>query len=258
MRVALKFAYDGTKFHGYARQPDVRIVEGEILRALDEIGARHLRFRSGSRTDKGVSALGNVIAFDTNFRAEELCGALNSKLEDIYFYGYARVPLGFWPRYAEERWYRYHLYGKHDLGLFREIAGIFRGRHDFSGFSKMEDGRNPVREIKELRVEQEGDFTVMDIKAQSFLWQMVRRIVGAMMSVELGERDVEDIERALSGERIIFRIAEPEPLFLMDVRYRGVEFLVSGMEPPEEMRKNALLRLRFAEYLGNAVRGQWP
>lgn len=249
MRVALKFAYDGTKFHGYARQPEVRTVEGDILRALDAIGARYLRFRSSSRTDKGVSALGNVIAFDTNFRPEELCGALNSNLEDIYFYGYSRVPLAFWPRYADMRWYRYHLYGEHDMELLRSLADIFTGEHDFSSFSKREEGRNPVRKIEEISVKKEGEFTVIDIKAQSFLWQMVRRIVGAMISVEMGEKSEEDIERALMGEKVIFRIAEPEPLFLMDVIYKRVKFNILRVEKLGDLRKRALLHAKFLDYL---------
>jgi tRNA pseudouridine38-40 synthase len=250
MSVALKFAYDGTKFHGYARQPNVRTVEGEVLKALDSIGARHLRFRSASRTDKGVSALGNVIAFDTNFRPEELCGALNSRLEDIFFYAYARVPLEFWPRYADERWYRYHLYGRHDVKLLNDISELFMGEHDFSSFSKIEKGRNPVRSIDSIEIREDGDFTLIDIRAQSFLWQMVRRIVGAMISVEMGEKSIEDVERALHGEKVIFRIAEPEPLFLMDVVHRGVHFKRNELDGLEEYIKKTLLRLKFLKYLG--------
>ncbi len=250
MRIALKFAYDGTKFRGYARQSEVKTVEGEILRALDKIGARHLRFRCASRTDKGVSALGNVIAFDTNFRAEEICSALNANLEDIYFFGYARAPLEFNPRYAEERWYRYHLHGRHDISLFGKIADLFVGEHDFSSFARMEEGRNPIRKVKAVSISKEDDFTTIDIKAQSFLWQMVRRMVGAMLSVEKGDRTIEDVERAINGERIIFGIAPPEPLFLMDVRYSKLDFMDIG--PPErveDMRKSTLLKLRFLEYL---------
>lgn len=251
MRVALKFAYDGTKFHGYARQPDVKTVEGEILRAMEDVGIRHLRFRSGSRTDKGVSALGNVIAFDTNFAPEEICGALNSRLEDIYFHSYAKVSLGFWPRYANQRWYRYHLYGEHDVDLFRNIGEIFTGTHDFSSFSRMEKGRNPVRTIERIDVFQEGEFTIIDFRAQSFLWQMVRRMVGAMISVEKNEKDMEDVEHALNGERIVFRIADPEPLFLMDVVYKDVSFQPIYLKHVDPFIEKTMLRLKFLGYLKN-------
>lgn len=251
MRIALKFAYDGTGFHGYARQPGLRTVEGEILNALDKIGARHIRFRTASRTDKGVSALGNVIAFDTNFRPEEICGALNSSLEEIYFRGYVKVPLEFNPRTAEERWYRYHLYGDHDLNLLRELSEIFAGERDFSSFARMEEGRNPIRKIREIKISREGEFALIDIRAQSFLWQMVRRIVGAMLSVEQGEREIEDIKRALKGEKVIFSIAKPEPLFLMDIKYKKIDFELEKIpDKIGEMRKRALLRLKFLEYMG--------
>lgn len=249
MRIALKFAYDGTGFHGYARQPGLRTVEGEILNALDKIEARHIRFRTASRTDKGVSALGNVIAFDTNFRPDEICGALNSSLEDIYFRGYAEVPLGFNPRTAEERWYRYHLYGDHDLNLLRELSEIFTGERDFSSFARMEEGRNPVREIREIKISEKGEFVLIDIRARSFLWQMVRRIVGAMLSVEQGEREIDDIKRALKREKVIFSIAKPERLFLMDIRYKKIDFEFEKVpDKLEEIRKRALLRLKFLEY----------
>ncbi len=249
MRIALKFAYDGRQFHGYARQPGLRTVESEILDALDRIGARHLRFRSASRTDKGVSALGNVIAFDTNFRLEEICRALNANIEDIYFLGYAEVPLDFNPRIAEERWYRYHLYGRHDTSLFEEIAGIFLGEHNFSSFARMEEGRNPHREIRHIDIGEDEEFTLIDIRAQSFLWQMVRRIVGAMLSIEKGDRGIEDVERAIKGEKIIFSIAPSEPLFLMDVKYKNMEFERVEVRDLDDEKLEADLRLKFLRYL---------
>ena len=71
MRIAIKFAYDGSNFYGYARQPLLRTVEGELIRGLIKHGiiedTNDSCFRSASRTDKGVSAICNVAAFDTIF-----------------------------------------------------------------------------------------------------------------------------------------------------------------------------------------------
>jgi hypothetical protein len=79
-RVAVRVAYDGTCFAGSQRQPDQRTVEGELLRGLAKVGAlrsaEEARFQCASRTDRGVSAAGNVVAFDTSFRLDALLPAL--------------------------------------------------------------------------------------------------------------------------------------------------------------------------------------
>ena len=83
MRIAVKFAYDGRKFYGFARQPRLKTVEENILNILVENGfikdPKESHFRSASRTDKGVSALGNVIAFNTDSSKESESSAGNFK-----------------------------------------------------------------------------------------------------------------------------------------------------------------------------------
>lgn len=225
MRVAIKFAYDGTCFHGYQRQPDVRTVEGEIIESLrragivdDVIGAR---FRSGSRTDKGVSAIGNVLAFDTDFSLDEIIPAHNAYSRNVWFHSIAEAEDDFNPRTAAGRWYRYHLKRKENIDALSEAARVFVGEHDFSSFSR---GRGDAqRTMDSVGIQQEGDFTVIDIKGLSFLWQMVRKMVSAMERVEHGDLGLEEIRRALQGEELALKPAPPEPLFLMDV-FHDVEF----------------------------------
>src|SRR5213594_4061523 len=83
VRIAMKIAYDGTVFHGQARQPGLRTVEGEVIHALVRAPAirdvRTARFESASRTDRGVSALGNVVAFDTGLPPRAAVRAFNAK-----------------------------------------------------------------------------------------------------------------------------------------------------------------------------------
>ena len=250
MRVALRFGYDGRKFHGYARQPNVKTVEGEMLRALDRIEARHIRFRSASRTDKGVSAISNVVAFDTNFRPRELPGALNANLDHVFVHGWSEVDIDFDPRKARERWYRYHLFGEHDVDTLRDVAEVLIGRHDFSSFARMEAGRNPVRKIDSIEFGETGGVLHIDIKAQSFLWQMVRRIVGAMLSIERGEHTKKDVERALEGEKVIFGIAPPEPLFLMSVDYGSVYFTKTECRKMDGIMNEIRITRMFMAYMG--------
>src|SRR5689334_9659106 len=129
MRVALKIAYDGRAFFGHQRQPDARTVEGECLVALR--AAKMIRdpgdsfFRSASRTDRGVSAVGNVIAFNTPFPLDAVIGAFNDRARDVWAWAVASVPDAFQPRHALERWYRYGLPDGLDLSLVREAAGLF-------------------------------------------------------------------------------------------------------------------------------------
>ena len=95
-RVAIKLAYDGTKFRGFQRQPEGETVEGALVRALGRIGAvsspRECGYRSSSRTDRGVSALGNVVSFRTDFQVRSLCSAVNSELENAWAYSAVSVP----------------------------------------------------------------------------------------------------------------------------------------------------------------------
>ena len=93
MRYALKFGYDGTVFQGYARQPGKRTVEEDIIGAMKSLGILKDgdEFRPGSRTDRGVSAAGNVIVIGTDKDSRGIIPGLNSELDDIVFHGIARV-----------------------------------------------------------------------------------------------------------------------------------------------------------------------
>src|SRR2546430_10283085 len=88
MRIALKIAYDGRAFFGYQRQPDRRTVEGECIAALRSAkiirDTKEAFFRSASRTDRGVTAVGNVIAFNTSLSAGAAIGAFNDRVRNVW------------------------------------------------------------------------------------------------------------------------------------------------------------------------------
>lgn len=221
MRVALKIAYDGRRFYGHQRQPDARTVEGECLRALGTAGIvpdpGSAFFRSASRTDRGVSAAGNVIAFDTAFRPDAVVGAFNDRARDVWAWAVARVAEDFHPRRAIERWYRYHLFRPVPIAEFQEAVRTFVGTHDFRSFTSDPPG-GPLT-IDRAGVSRDGRVTVLDLRAQSFRRGLVRRIVAASVACALGEISRTDIEAALAGRKRDFGMAPPEPLVLMDVRY---------------------------------------
>lgn len=261
MRVAVKIAYDGRAFYGHQRQPVHRTVEGECLTALKS--AKILRspqeafFRSASRTDRGVSAVGNVIAFNTILRPDAVVGAFNDQSRDVWAWALAVVPETFHPRHAVERWYRYHLREAADIETLREAAAEFEGEHDVQSFTS-DPPERPLT-IHRIDIAKEGDVTCIDVRAPSFRRGMVRRIVAAMLSCAEGEVSLEDIRTALRGAKKDFGTTPPEPLVLMDVRY---DFEFQTILKPKvrdewrAMTDDLELRQRFLGYLWRAVKAE--
>jgi tRNA pseudouridine38-40 synthase len=255
-RAAVKLAYEGKDFLGFQRQPRTRTVEDEVIAALVEIEAitdvESSRFKGASRTDAGVSALGNVVAFDTEFRKDRLLHALNAVSKGVYFFGIAEVPEGFTPRRASQRWYRYFLPSRGlDTGLVIESANLFLGKHDFKCFCKV-DERSTVKVIQSIQVFPLGDFLIIDIKAREFLRSMVRRMVAAMDAVGRGKASLDEVHDALDGKECHFGMANAENLCLMDVIY-PFEFELSCPSPLkknlETKRRANFIELAFFDHL---------
>lgn len=223
MRLALRIAYDGTCFHGSARQPSVATVEGAIIEQLIEMdaidSAADAKFQAASRTDAGVSAAGNVVAFDTDMAPGSVASGLAHGLAHIWPLRYAIVDEGFAPRHAVRKTYRYYLYDSgYDREAMRQAAGYFEGRHDVSAFARL-DGRSPVREIEQVAID--GDaILAIDVVGKSFLWQQVRRMVAGLEQVGRGTLRPGTIRDALqqpAGQD--FGIVAPEQLLLLDIEY---------------------------------------
>jgi tRNA pseudouridine38-40 synthase len=226
MRIAIKFAYDGRLFHGYARQPRLKTVEGEILNTLIEhksiTDTVSSQFRSASRTDRGVSALGNVIAFNTNTPVKNLLLGLSTELEVIIPYGVKEVNATFNPRYAQLRQYRYYLpICDLDVNKIIAAAALFTGEHDFSNFARVEPDKNPIRTINNIVFTEDEDFLVVDFYAQTFLWQQIRRIISALKKVGQGTLEIKQISDALQNpdKKVDFGLAPAEPLILKNIMY---------------------------------------
>ena len=246
-RVALKFAYDGTRFHGFQRQPDRLTVEGMLVDALEKVGAikspRECGYRSSSRTDRGVSALGNIISFRTAFKISEICSALNSEMEDIWAYSAVEVPEEFNPRAAKQRWYRYHLANAgQDIKVMRDIASRYVGVHDFSSYSRKDD-RNPMRKIDSIDISEGGMFLTIDFRAESFLWNMVRRIVWMLNEGSFGRIPIESVGPEPMRRPVRVGLARPEFLVLMDIDC-GIGFPV---DPRASLGLSKVLERRIAE-----------
>lgn len=221
MRWAFKLAYLGTPYHGSQRQPKVRTVEGEVLQVLQSQGfiasPRSSRFQSASRTDRGVSALGNVFAFDCDAEPRAVASVLSASLDEVWCYAYARVPADFNPRIAEERWYRYWFPQWLETEKVKATARLFEGRHGFGSLAPPEaEGSCHVRRV-EVHENHEGP--VLDVRADRFLRYVIRRMAGCLEMVAEGCLTHEEVAKALEGHPFRGRLAPPENLWLMDVRY---------------------------------------
>jgi tRNA pseudouridine38-40 synthase len=226
MRVALKFAYHGKEFSGYARQPGQRTIEQTLLTLLTDqemiMDARTSCFRTASRTDRGVSALGNVCAFDTTYPSDRMLPRLSKSTSELFIYGIKVVAADFYPRHAVRREYRYYL-RNHGLDVDRILyaASLFTGEHNFQNFARVEPLKNPIRSIDAMVVSEKKDFLIFDFYAQTFLWNQIRRIVSALQQVGEGTLSAHAIMQALHhpGQKVDFQVAAPEPLILSDVLY---------------------------------------
>lgn len=268
MRRAFKIGYLADGFFGYAPQPGRSTVHGLLEQ---ELSRRNLlepgtKLLTASRTDRGVHALGNVIAFDTPLKGEPVARVLNVLDPRIFCFGYADVPPDFNPRHAESRSYRYLLDGEgHDPKKWVAAAREFVGEHDFTSFSRRDDPPKETRRfLSRLAVTSRGRFLQLDLVAPSFLWGQVRKIVAALLWVEEGRLSVGEVRAALQGrKRIHLPQAPPERLVLRDVSY-GFRFSpVPGgasrrVERVERARSELELRASLLDLFKEAVIGGSP
>jgi len=246
MHIAVKVAYNGIPYHGYARQPELDTIEGTIIDLLIEKGLfddpKKVLFRSASRTDKGVSALGNVISFKLNDNIPLFLDELNTN-KNIVFYSYKKVEPDFYPRYAQQRIYRYYLPKKNmNSDTVLNTLSLFIGTYDFSNFARVESHKNPMRTIENITVEEFDPFFAIDFYAQTYLWHQIRRIISTIQNVSKGKISYEDINQALMhpGKKVDFGVAAAEPLILKDVLY-SFSFKIDKKEKKKVMRLESSL-----------------
>jgi tRNA pseudouridine38-40 synthase len=230
MKIALKLAYLGDRYYGFQRQPDLVTVDSEVRKALKQIGVINGDFCYAGRTDRGVSALGQVIDFWIDEKNAYLTKprCVNGRLpRDIWTWAWAVAPIGFSARWnALWREYRYLLWHEElDVQVIRQAAEKLLGRHDFRNFSSSKE--DTVKEIQKLEISEENGLITFDIRADGFLWNMVRKIVRSLEMIGSGEKDPEWMEELLDpGLNYGAPTALAEGLILMDVGYQGLDWQV--------------------------------
>ncbi len=225
LRLAFRCGYLGDGFSGSQMQPGLRTVEGEYVSACIHLGLfsshRDSRFLAAGRTDRGVHARAQVFSFTTRV-PERAISALGRRLPpDIWTTGYAKVEPGFHPRHhAISRTYRYYFMDQAlDVDAMARAARRFEGSHDFSLFARVE-GRDPLRKVLTATVFEEDGLCVFEVRAESFLWHMVRYMAGALLLAGTGAGGEEIISDRLEGDAgARLAPAPPGGLVLWDIEY---------------------------------------
>lgn len=227
-RWLVEFGYDGSPFAGWARQPGHRTVESELRAGLVRCGIAPLaaaRLEVASRTDRGVSARANVLAVTSEFSGGTLLKALNGIAPEMFFRRAREVPEGFRVRAARWREYRYGL-GRPsvDAARWRELLGLFLGRpFDARSFARALPAGAPCWwDLMALELAGRESRRYVRVRAHSFLWGMVRKIVGAVGTVAEGRVPEDALRSALAGRSTFpAPLAPAEPLVLWKVDVPG-------------------------------------
>ncbi len=249
MNYKLLLQYDGTDFHGWQIQDDLRTVQGELAGALSLIDGRRVNLHGSGRTDAGVHAEGQVasVVIAREISCEKLRAAINGNVgQDVrvldaqivsddfharysargktYVYRVVNSPVisPFWSRYA------HHDARRLDLERMKAGADVFPGRRDWTAFSAAQsDVEDRIRTITQLeiaeRVDERARSSLIEIKisADGFLRYMVRAIVGTLMAIGRGEIDNDAVSEAIeTGIRPSMAATAPAcGLTLLSVRY---------------------------------------
>jgi tRNA pseudouridine38-40 synthase len=249
MNYRLLIQYDGTDFHGWQMQADLRTVQGELTRVVSLLDDREVTIHGSGRTDAGVHAEGQVASaqLQREISPEKLRNAINGNLAgDLRVLKVDPVPDDFHARYSATGktycyrvvtasvmspfWLRYAIQESRPLDLARmqRCGGMFLGEHDWTAFSAAQsevDSR--VRTIRQVEISSRHDSRAhcalleFTISADGFLRYMVRSIVGTLIAVGRGEIDERIVQRAISeGDRSLAGPTAPaHGLTLMSVQY---------------------------------------
>jgi tRNA pseudouridine38-40 synthase len=239
-------SYDGTAYQGFQRQAgDVPTIQRSLEEAVEAVTGQTVRVTGAGRTDTGVHAAGQVIAFDVEWRHEDadLLRALNVVLPgDIALQDIRQHP-GFHPRFdAVTRVYKYHIvqsphrqpllryrawhiWSDLDQNAMASASMLILGEHDFAAFGKPPKGDNTVRLVMEShwmrrRAPYGWDWTYT-IEANAFLQHMVRRLVGVLVEVGRGRLTQADFEALFRSAQVIgsIALAPPQGLVLENITY---------------------------------------
>jgi tRNA pseudouridine38-40 synthase len=241
--IKLTIQYDGSEYHGWQIQPGKQTIQGLLTEAIQKLIGGEARLFGASRTDAGVSALGQVglVQIDSPIPTENLAKAITDKLPtDIVVTEAVEVPQGFDLMGAvKSKLYRYtiftgrvrpvlqirhcwHLPEKLDAATMDAAAKLLIGKKDFKSFASAADTRETsVRTIFHCDVTNQNECIYIDVEGDGFLYNMVRNIVGTLVEIGKGKRTPEKINEILEAKdrAAAGPIAPAAGLCLMWIKY---------------------------------------
>jgi len=252
MRLALIVEYEGTAYSGFQYQIDSPTVQEQLEQSITALTGEEIRVAAAGRTDSGVHALGQVVAFDTDTRhsTTTVLRAMNHWLpDDIAVKAAYQVAANFDPRRdAISRVYRYTVSTgsvrsplrrrttalvreRLDTGRMKKAAKLFEGVHDFALFGgPLEDpSASTVRQVFSARVRNRDEEIVIEVAGSAFLPRQVRRMAGALIDVGRGVLDTKELRTMIDGVESggVSRSLPPQGLCLIEVKYSDFPPLTS-------------------------------
>lgn len=243
VKIALGVEYCGFSYQGWQRQQLELSIQGRIESALSKVADVPIEIVCAGRTDAGVHALGQVAHFETTINRTERSWALGANTHlprDIRVVWAKEMPDNFHARFsAVARRYTYLLdngvtrpgiFNQHlawylkplNLGLMQQALPYLLGEHDFSAFRGSDcQAKTAIREIQSFSIEQRGKLFIFNVKANAFLYHMVRNLVGTLLKVGVGEHPPEWVGAVLASRaRVNAGMTAPaEGLYFMQAYY---------------------------------------
>ena len=268
-RYRIDLAYDGTDFYGFSKQSAHRTVAGELLSGLVKIFGEDdedFRMRVAGRTDAGVHAQAQVAHLDLTpeqlkriRRGHGVAERLNKIIDpDVRVTAFEEADPGFHARFsALSRRYRYSIADRSvtpnpmtsrymleilwnlEVAPMIEVAKEFMGLRDFRAFCKERDGTTTIRELREISVKRRPNGVIdIEVEADAFCHNMVRSVVGALMSAGSGRTTAKEVRKALKGQRNehAYKVQAPQGLTLIKILYPAKSKQGAQAELTQRMR----------------------
>ena len=242
--IKIVIQYDGSNYSGWQKQPNKKTIESEIISAIENLTCQDgIKVNGSSRTDAGVSAMGQVANFkiDSPIPTERMAKAISRHLPpEIVVTEAVEVPSKFDAiSDTKSKMYRYSIFtgksrpvmqvkhcwhrpGKLDIEAMDAAIKKLVGKNDFKSFATACDKRtSSVRTILDSSVKQDGLWIYIDVEADGFLYNMVRNIVGTLVEIGRGRWQVEMMDEILAAKKRTAAgpIAPASGLCLMWIRY---------------------------------------
>jgi tRNA pseudouridine38-40 synthase len=242
-RIKLVVEYDGSNYHGFQRQNNAHTIQSEIENQLFNLCREKISITAAGRTDAGVHARGQVIAFNTasSIPAANWAAAINSFLpDDIRVLSSCEVSPEFHPQFhAISKRYSYYIYREKQAATFYrkyalcnsdslDIAAMqcackfIEGHHNFRSFcASGSSAKTFERTVLSCSLIEEGALLRLDIEAYGFLYNMVRIIMGTLLQVGYKRMDAKDVEKVIESANRAKAgpTAAPQGLYLVSVNY---------------------------------------